>query len=498
MNSPYEGVTAQTIEDIAKSTTEGVFASTGIQGIDLAGLVSLVPVNVPARNNTSAFPRTLAGMGSEVAQWKALLNINSEQSDVAVAIDFAGSLAKLKEQNVYAPYKLMAKGGRVTLDAVAINRNYADVLAVDQLQTLNQLFIGEDIHIINSQNWALGATSTPTLTVEATGGSLPESTKVHVKCVPRSGANYFLGKQGKASTASAEAKSEAGKTTNKVVAKVKALKGAAAYDWYVEYGTSGKYWYYTTTTVAEVQIKEEITKQNAAPSLPLFTSEAPSAEAPAGDNSNSTKWFNGVVASTLGDYGSESVVTPGTGTSSGAVFIDGEGKELEASGSSVVVIDELFEQIWNSVQLSPTALMMNTQQGESLSKLLLEGSIATTFLPPTEADARTNLAGGGFIGRYINKAVGGYPVPIEVHPHVAPGTIIARTDRVPFPGSNIGTVYEYRCQYDTMQFDYAASRGSGEGEGPRYDFEIRTMGTLVNHAPSAQGIISNIKKNANI
>jgi hypothetical protein len=191
-------------------------------------------------------------------------------------------------------------------------------------------------------------------------------------------------------------------------------------------------------------------------------------------------------------------VPPTEGTESGGLFIDHEGKELEASGSSVVVIDELFEQVWNSVQLSPTALMMNTQQGESLSKLLLEGSIATTFLPPTEAEARTNLAGGGFIGRYINKAVGGFAVPIEVHPHLAPGTIIARTDRVPFPGSNIGTVYEMRCQFDTMMYNYAANRGSGEGEGPRYDFELRSLETLVNHAPSAQGVISNVKINASI
>lgn len=497
MRSPYEGVTAQTIEDIAKST-EGILVGTGIQGIDLSGLVSLVPVNVPARNNTSAFPRTIAGMGSKVAQWKALLNINSEQGDVAVATDFAGSLAKIKEQEVFAPYKLMAKGGRVTLDAVAVNRNYADVLAVDQLQTLNQLFIGQDIHIINSQNWALGKTSKPTLTVAkvAGKGKLKKAKKYLVACVPKSGANYFVGGQG---IKSEEAEIEATDASEEsaVTAKVKALKGAAAYDWY--FGEEGKeLWYYTTTTVAEATFYEVLTKANTPPSLPLMTSELPSKHPTTEDKSNSTKWYNGVVASILGDYGSESVVTPGSGTSAEATFIDHEGKELEASGSSVVVIDELFESLWNSVQLSPTALMMNTQQGESLSKLLLEGSIATTFLPPTEADARTNLAGGGFIGRYINKAVGGYPVPIEVHPHVAPGTIIARTDRVPFPGSNIGTVYEMRCQYDSMQFDYAASRGAGEGEGPRYDFEIRSMETLVNHAPSAQGIVTNIAKNANI
>lgn len=496
MHSPYEGVTMQTIEDIAKST-EGILASTGIQGVDLSGLVALVPVNVPARNNTSAFPRTIAGMGSKVAQWKALLNVNSEQGDVATGFDFAGSLAKIKEQEVFAPYKPMAKGGRVTLDAVAINRNYADVLAVDQLQTLNQLFIGQDIHLINSQNWALGKTSKPTLTVskKAGVGKLKKTIVFKVVCVPRSGANYFFGKQG---IKSEESEIETTEEESVIVAKVKALKGAVAYDWYLKNG-AGEFWYYTTTTIAEASFtKEPGAKAEPAPALPLFTSEEPSKHPPTEDKSWSANWYNGVLASNLGNYGAESLVPPTEGTESGCTFIDNEGKELEASGSSVAVLDELFEKIWNSVQLSPTALMMNTQQGESLSELLLEGSIATTFLPPTEAEARTNLAGGGFIGRYINKAVGGFAVPIEVHPHLAPGTIIARTDRVPFPGSNIGTVYEVACQYDTMQFDYAASRGAGEGEGPRYDFEIRSMETLKNHAPSAQGVISNVKINAKI
>jgi hypothetical protein len=85
------------------------------------------------------------------------------------------------------------------------------------------------------------------------------------------------------------------------------------------------------------------------------------------------------------------------------------------------------------------------------------------------------------------------PVTIEIHPHVAPGTIIARTDRVPFPGSNIGSVFEVRCQYDTMRFDYAANYNPGTlGGGPRYDFEIRSMETLINRAPVAQAIVSNV------
>jgi hypothetical protein len=65
---------------------------------------------------------------------------------------------------------------------------------------------------------------------------------------------------------------------------------------------------------------------------------------------------------------------------------------------------------------------------------------------------------------------------------------------VPFPGSNIGSVFEVRCQYDTMEFMYSANYQPGvEGGGPRYDSEIRSMETLVNRAPVAQTVVSNVK-----
>lgn len=485
-------VTAETLEMIRKAQTSGILVGTGVQGVDLSGLVSLIPVNVPARNNTSAFPRTTAGQGSQTAVWRSLLNINAQQSDAAVGFDFAGSLTKFDEQDCFAPYKPLAKAGRVTLDAVAVARNYADALAVAELQTLNQLFIDQDLHIINSQNWSLGTPSAPTLTLSETGGTIKKTVKVSVAVAARSGANYFIGGASKASApASVEAKTT---ETSSITAKHAAVKGAVAYDWYVgEEG--GDLFYYTTTTVASVLVTKVPTEAQALPSLPLLSATAPVKKAAeTTESSSSPKWYNGVIASTLGDYGETGPVKPGSGASSGATFIDFGGNAISSEGASIGVLDQINDELWASVQLSPTSYMVNSLQGDEISKLILGSSASLTFLPPTDADARTNLAGGGYIGRYINKAAGGVPVMIEVHPRVAPGTIIARTDRVPFPGSNVGSVYEVRCQYDTMRFDYAANYNPEvEGGGPRYDFEIRSMETLVNRAPVAQAVVTNIK-----
>ena len=493
-------VTAETLDMVKKAETSGVLVGTGVQGVDLSGLVSLVPVNVPARNNTSAFPRVIAGEGSQTAVWRSLLNINSKQSDAAVGLDFAGSLTKFDEQDCFAPYKALAKAGRVTIDAVAVARNYADALVVAELQTLNQLFIDQDLHIINSQNWSLGKGSelaAPTLVAAITGGTLHKEVKWEVGYAARSGANYFIGgntelsKKSKVETITNE--------TDSITATIPAVKGAVAYDWYL--GEEGKELFYvTTTTTGKVVFTTAPTEAGAVPKLPLISSAAPPktakllGERTVKDTSFSAKWYNGVIASTLGDYGDTGPVQPGKGTATtGATFIDHGGAAITASGSSIALLDEINDEVWATAQLSPTAYMVNSLQGDAISKLCLESSAAVTFLPSTDQDARSNLAGGGYIGRYINKAAGGVPVSIEVHPRVAPGTIIARTDRVPFSGSNIGSVYEVRCQYDTMRFDYAANyEPAVEGGGPRYDFEIRSVETLVNRAPFVQAIATNV------
>ena len=504
-------ITQETWDLLKKAQTEGILTSTGLYGYDLSGLVAQIPVNVPARNNTSAFPRVTAGVGSEMAVWRALLNINSQQEDAAVGYDFAGTLAKVDLVNCFAPYRPLAKAGRVTLDAQSLARNYADPLAVDTLQTLNQLFISQDMHIINSQDWSLGKPEKPTLVFAELGGTIKKSKKWQVAVAARSGANYFVGgpvvedaaalsgsTEGSEKSTAVESKTT---ETGSFTASIKAIKGAVAYDWY--FGEEGgELYYYTTTTIAQATFKEALSKANALPSLPLLSSVLPPKtlklleERTTKDTSYSNNWYNGIIASTLGAYGAAGPVKPGTAesTESGATFIDNGGNAITGTGGSITLLDEINDELWASVQLSPTAYMVNSKQADEITKLLLESSVATTFLPPTDAAARTNLAGGGYVGSYVNKAAGGVQVNIEVHPRVAPGTIIARTDRVPFPGSNIGAVFEVRNQYDTMQFDYAANYNPKVlGGGPRYDYEIRSMETLINRAPVAQAVACNIK-----
>jgi hypothetical protein len=480
--SELDAVTQETIEQIKKAQTAGVNSGTGILGVDLSDLISLIPVNTPFRDMLS---RTKPKQGAKFAEWRALLNINNSQPNPFTAFDFAGPLAQLEEMDVTAPYAKLAMGYTVTEDAIDLAGGYADAKAVAVFNALNQWKIGEDKGAIGGQAFALPTPGTPTVTPAATGGSIGSTTAVNVKVAARTGANYFWGGS-TAASAQGAATTGAG-TTNSAVATVAAVRGAVAYDWFV----AG--FYYTTTTVNTVTITSIPTQNQAVPKLPDLFGTAPAA-VPNTDSSAGQNQFNGLLATLAGDYasgGATGLVTPGGGTPSGAYFASLDGKPFTVAGSSVDELDALNQSIYDTVRLSPDAYMMSSAEGTKLSKVILDSGASETFFQPNMA-GRSEAVLGAFVGWYVNKAAGGTPVKVEVHPHLPPGTIIARTDRVPFPNSQITNVCEIRCLRDVRDYEYAANRQAGAGGGPRQDGETYANETLINRAPVAMGVLQNI------
>lgn len=478
------GMTEETFS-MVKSATSGILYATGVAGVDLQPLVSLVPVDTPFRNSN---PRVPCPQGAKQAYWRSLLNINNQQTNAAVNFDFAGPIAQIQEQDVYAPFAPLAMGGSVTQDALAEGQNYADVLAVDTLQTLNQLLISDDVNQLCAVSFPLPAIGTPTLATATGGGSIAAGTVVDVRVAARSGNNYYYGGS---QPASAQASITVGSTTstNTVTATVEAVKCACAYDWYV-----GGF-YYTTTTTNVVTITSVPTTNQPVPSLPLISSVAPTA-VPAADTSYQTYWQTGLLGSILGDFstasGATSLVTPGTGTSQGAYYQSLDGAQLTVSGSAVEQLDQMNQAIYDAYQLSPSRYLMAAQSINDLSNVLLSTPQAVTYLQPT-SEGRANGVLGGYAGTYLNKTVNGRPIALELQPHLPPGKIIAVVDSIPFPGANIDTVLSVETQLDYWRFDYGANRQTNvSGGGPRYDFEVRSIQAFRNKAGATMGVIDNI------
>lgn len=479
-------ISAETLDMIKKATaTAGVNSNSGLTGIDLSGLISLIPVLTPFYDSLA---RSTPKMGGKFAEWKALLNVNNTQPDPATAFDTAAAIVNLQEQDVAAYYGKVGAGYTVTYDAADFGKGYADAKSIAIFNALNQYKIGMDRKALGGQSFALPTPATPVVTPSPTGGTIPASTAVPVKVAARTMSNYNYGGSTVAS-AQGSANTATGGATNSATVTVASIPGAVAYDWFV----NG--FYYTTTTVNKVTVTTIPTANAAVPALPGLYSVAPTS-VPVSDSSAKPNDFNGLLATLAGDYATGSalgLVQRGTGLSSGASFASLDGSPFTVTGQSVKELDTLNMNIWNAVNLSPTAYMVSAQEANSISSAILNSAGGgTTFYAPNNAAEREGAIAGGFIGWYVNKAAGGVPVKIEVQPNLVPGTVIARTDRVPFPNSNITNTLELRNLHDVQDHEYPAARGSGAGGGPRWDGETYSLSTLANRAPVTMGVIQNI------
>lgn len=476
MTAQLAAISEESIEAIKKAQTQGFTGSTGLVGVDLADVISLVPANTPLFDRVA---RKTPDQGAQFATWRALLNINNQQPSPFVGIDAGGNFILNSEQDMNAPYRPVRVSGQVTKDAIDLGRNYVDAKARSVASTMIQWRLQANKAMWGGQAFALPAIGAVTLTGVGGGTTIPTATAVRVQA--RSGLNYFWGGSG---VASANVTTAAAATS--VTASWASVKGAVAYDVFV----NG--FYYTTTVINSVSITSVPTQNAAAvPNLPDLFATVPSLNTGA-DGSFSLTSYNGLIASLAGDVSATgNIVTPGTGTASGATFQSLNGAAMTANGQGVAEIDNILLSIWNAAQLSPDVAWVNAQEAQSIANKVLSVNTAVTYLDPNSG--RQGVTAGGSVARYLNKAAGGVPVEIMVDPHLPPGRIVFATERVPYPESGIVNALEVRTLRDVSQTDYGPSLVAGTvGGGPREVFDVSSFETFLNRAPVACGVLTDI------
>jgi hypothetical protein len=496
-------VSEETLAAIQKAMTTGINEATGLYSYDLSGLISLIPVVTPFRDFVS---RTKSSNGNPMAVWRAFMNATNSQPDPSMGFDFAAPEMVFVEQDFQARYKPTGMAFNVTQDSFDLATGYDDPYANATFQTLNQVLIGDDRKMMGAQSFALKAATAPTLVQNTSGGTIGATTTVYVGVAGRTGSGYYYG-SGNSQGASASGTSGGG-SANSVTATTPALRGAVAYDWFQSpSGAAGSWLYYGTTTVNTITMTSVITQSNAVSTgatVPDLTAAwkgllptsagytGPTFNASADNGSANPNDYDGFLASLSGDYnGVGQWSQPGTGTANPSVWNSLNGAALTLTGGTVTEIEEyIFLTLWQQVKCSPSVIMMNAQQAQEVANLVLGSSSATTYLN-TDSAGRINVTAGGRVGQIINAPAGGVEVPIEVHVSLPPGTIVGRTDRVPFPQANISSVLEQRCLRDTAQFDYGISRVQGvAGGGPRRESEIRSVSAFINKAPVAMASLA--------
>jgi hypothetical protein len=489
-----DDISKETLE-IFKAVTSGITSATNILGVDLMDLISLVPVVTPLGDELA---RTGPNMGSDIAQWEALLNINNQQPKPSVAFDAAGPLAKNSLMKVTAPYWPLAMGYTVTRDSIARAKGYADAKARAIFSAIAQWKIGQDKLAFGAQNFALQRPAAPTLADVTTGGTIAASTAVYVGVAARTGSGYYycngdnlgLG-HGNSRGNTATVTTSSTTSTHSVTASIASVVGAAAYDWFYS-ADNVTYLYYTTTTVPSVTITSTITAAQVPPAatLPGLSTTVPTFSSAADNGSAGSTEFNGMLATCTADYttGGGPIVQHGAGTASGAILQDAAGAQFTVSGGGIAQLDAINVALFNSIQLGPSCYMVSSQESNSLGKLIMNTPGAVTYLTMNDAAGRGEIVAGGRIGSYVNRLTG-EQVPIKMYPNIPPGTLVARRDTVPFPNSDVGRVFEMRCLDDLYDYVYGSDRTSG---GPREDGEARSVSTFINKAPVAQAVLQSI------
>jgi hypothetical protein len=258
------------------------------------------------------------------------------------------------------------------------------------------------------------------------------------------------------------------------------VQGAVAYAWYI--GTAN-----ANNTTNRLQAITTINSYVQSAALNTLSQQASAMSADFSTNPN--YGFDGLLTTAFKTGSGAYLNQLGTGTA-------GTGTVLTASGrGSVVEIDTMFRTMWDTFQLSPTVLFVNSQELTNITTKVLLGPGGSPgpllrYDTPADGGDYRNFTAGGIISSYYNPYSppdAGMMIPIRIHPKVPPGTIVGWAQNLPvqYQSNEVPNVAEVKTRQDYYQIDWPiVTRQRGVGV---YAEEV-----LAVYAPFAMGVISNI------
>jgi hypothetical protein len=495
MNSP----TDQTLElirkvyqdargDLAKASNT-ITTATGLTAYDLqAPAKNLYPVNTPIRNT---LPR-VAGVGP-ATNWRQITAIIGSGYDSSgwVAEGQRTGAMSITAASKSASYKTLGEEEALTYEAISAGRTFEDLQATSVVRLLQKLMLKEENAVMGGNtSVALGTPTAPTTATATTGGTIAAATyNVIVAALSFEGyrnssaaggvatSQVITGQDGLTYTLNGGSSMKSNATsqvttgaTSTISATVPVVSGAVAYAWYV--GTAGNEKLEAITTINSVLLTALLgTGQNAS--------------AITADKSQNALGFDGLLYSAFASGSGAYIKSLATGT-------PGTGTGLTASGrGSVVEIDSMFKVMWDTYQVSPSVLYVNSQELNNINNKVLGsgGSPLVRFNLDALNQNSPSVVAGQVVGSYFNpfSTSGGYLIPVRIHPTLPAGTILGLTESLPiqYQSPNVPNVAELRVRQDFYEIDWPLVTRS------------RQVGTYVEevlavYAPFTIGIINNI------
>lgn len=446
----------------------------------------LFPVLTPLRN---MIPR-VQGEGGKSTNWKAITGINTSLISPGVSEGNRNAPVITSEQDFLALYAGLGLEDFETWEAEYASKNFDNIKALMSQNLLSATMIAEEQVILGGNasvsggGIALGTPATPVLSQAAnangTLGAITISVKVValtldgfqrasiaggvVQTIARTNADGSSDTVNGGSSNKSAAGTLALSANQTVTAKVTAIKGAVAYAWY--WGVAGSELLGAITTVNTVSFFAAATgTQNAS--------------AITADCSLNSLVFNGLLSTSLSTNGYWQ-------------SLDGAPLTTDNSGG-LVEIDAAFQSFWDNFRLSPTMMLMNSQEIRNVTKKVIAAGGGSLFQFNVQPGATAGtaqalqLTAGSVVGSYLNKFTmnGGQVVPIMLHPNVPPGLIVFYCDRIPYPMSRVPSVLRIKTRREYYAIEWAF-------RSRKYEQGVYCDELLENYVPFAFGAIGNI------
>jgi hypothetical protein len=474
-------------DDLQKTISTG----TGLVAYDLqAPAKNLYPVATPIRNK---IPRVGGGIGL-ATNWRQVNAIIGSGFDSVGWIPEGQRSGQMSynTSNKSASYVTLGEEDGATFEAISAGRTFEDVQARMVMRLLQKTMLKEEMAILGGNNsMQLGTATAATLSAAGSGATLPGApTTYSVIVVALTFEGYrnsslaggvatqktITGADGKTYVINGGSSAPSTNTTQAITlgqtlsATTTIVQGAVAYAWYVGAAAS--------------ETLQAITTINSATfSAPLTGGRQP-ASAVTIDNSTNATAFDGLLTTAMKSGSGAYVKALATGTA-------GTGSTLTASGrGSVVEIDNMLQTMWDVSQITPSVMFVNSQQLRNITDRVLSsgtGPLLNYFQTPSQGEYA--ITGGGTISQYYNPFLleGGQRIPINIHPFVPPGTIIAWSDQLPiqYQSSEVPNVAEVRERQSFYSIDWPLT--TRQRQTGVYVEEV-----LAVYAPFAMATISNI------
>jgi hypothetical protein len=472
---------------------KSISTATGLVAYDLqAPAKNLYPFVTPIRN---VMPRVGGGTGT-ATNWRQVNAIIGSGFDAMGWVPEGQRSGQMSysTSSKSATFVTIGEEDAATFEAISAGREFEDIQARMTFRLLQKMMLKEEMAILaGNASLTLAAPLTPTLSAAGTGATLPAAT-YFVKVVALTLEGYqnssiaggvattktVTGVDGKTFTLNGGASAISGEASQAVTlgqtlsCTVTPVVGAVAYAWYIS-TSSGTETLQSITTISSLAV-----------SAPLTTGNQPQSAIATDYSANPGYAYDGLLTTAFKTGSNAYVNILATGPA-------GTGTPLTASGrGSVVEIDNMFQAMWTSFELSPTVLYVNAQELKNITNKVLSnasGPLLRYDSPADGSDGEYQLTASGVVQFYYNPFAiyGGLRIPIKIHPRVPPGTIIGWAENLPiqYQSNEVPNVAEIRTRQDYYQIDWPiVTRQRQVGV---YAEEV-----LAIYAPFAIGVITNI------